>query len=602
MSLVEGLRTRLRLLFARRAAEDRMEEEFRFHVEMEAERLVREAGLDPREARRRALVAFGGQEQYREELREERGFARLTGASLDLKLGLRMLIKYPGLTVVGGLGMAVAIAIGVIYFDVTSSLLEATLPFEEGERIVAVELWDTEGNEAERQIRIEFETWRETLRSIEDLAAYRSTAHNLIVPGGTVQPVVVAEMTASGFRSTRVPPLLGRTLVEDDERAGAPPVAVIGYGVWRTRFGGDADVLGREVRLGNTVHTVVGVMPEGFAFPVRHELWVPLRAEPLDYRRGEGPGIEDHLSMAQREALVVVFGRLAEGATFEEAQAELTTVGLRVAGAFPAANETLRPRVVAYTRQGLDDNDVWAFRSAQLLIVLLLGVICVNVAVLIYARTLTRVGEITVRTALGASRRRIVAQLFAEALVLSLSAAAVGLAAGEGVLRWLERMLTEQSDQFPFWLDFGLSPDTILYALALAVLAAAILGVVPALKATGRGLRSGLSALGGSTGVRLGKTWTALIVAQVAVAVAILPAGLFNAWDWSRYGLVRPAFPADEYLTAGLVPERERAAGEATAALESAFADRYGDRLGELERRLEAEPHVADVAFVHRVP
>lgn len=141
---------------------------------------------------------------------------------------------------------------------------------------------------------------------------------NLIVAGGEARPVQIAEITASAFRIADGTPLLGRVLVADDERAAAPPVAVLGYDVWRTRFGSDPNVLGRTVQLGNDYATVVGVMQEGFAFPVSHELWTPFRMESVDPSPRSGPSI-------------TVFGLLAPAATLETAQAELTTLGRRAA-------------------------------------------------------------------------------------------------------------------------------------------------------------------------------------------------------------------------------------------------------------------------------
>ena len=304
---------------------------------------------------------------------------------LDFKLGLRMLVKYPGLTLVGGLGMAVAIAIGAGFFAFFYSHLYPTLPLEEGDRIVALENWDVVVNNEERQSLHDFVTWRGEMETVEDVAAFRTIGRNLIVPGGPAQPVPIARMTASGFRVARVPPLLGRYLVDEDEQAGTPPVIVIGHDVWQTRFAGERDVVGREVRLGSTVHTVVGVMPEGFAFPMNHRFWTPLRANPSDYERGQGPEI-------------FIFGRLAAGVTLDEAQAELTVIGQQSAAAFPETHEQLRPQVLPYTYPLIDIQDVsaWWVARMQLFVSLLLVVVAVNVAVLAYARTATRRGEIAV--------------------------------------------------------------------------------------------------------------------------------------------------------------------------------------------------------------
>ena len=176
MSWLDATRTRLRLLFSRRAAESRMDEEFRFHIEMEAEKLVRERGLDPEEARRRALVAFGGEERHKEALRENRGLAWLGGLSLDLKLGFRMLVKYPGLTVVGGLAMAFAICVGAVVFEMVMLFVHPTLPLPDGDRIVHLRNYDVQASDPEPRALHDFLVWQQTMRSVTER---RNSRHRL---------------------------------------------------------------------------------------------------------------------------------------------------------------------------------------------------------------------------------------------------------------------------------------------------------------------------------------------------------------------------------------------------------------------------------------
>ncbi len=587
MKWTHGILARLRLL-RRGEAEERMEEEIRFHLEMETEENLR-AGMSPEEARRRAVLAFGGVEGHKEHLREGQTLAWTSGFSLDLRLGWRMLRKYPGLTVVGVLGMAIAIAIGAASFEILYTMIDADLPLDEGDRVVALQYWDAATNRAERGSPHDLVAWRAELESVQELSAFRDTERNLIVPGGAVEPVAVAEMTASAFQVARVPPLLGRPLVGEDERHGAPGVVVIGYDVWQTRFQGDPDVVGRDVRLGNIVYTVVGVMPEGFAFPVNHSYWAPLRADPLDYERREGPAL-------------FVFGRLATGVTMDEAQAELATVGQRMAASYPVTYGQLRPQVLPYTHPFSDMEEpgmAWMFHLVQVLISLLLVVVAVNVAILVYARTATRMGEIVVRGALGASRGRIVAQLSVEALVLSAGAAAAGLLiVWLGLTYWGVLVV----DRRPFWLEFELSPGTILYAAGLAVLGAMIVGVVPALKATGREMQSRLRQLGGGTGMQMGRTWTVLIVVQVAIAVAVLPVAAAAVWGEFRPGLTGPNFAAGEFLTARLAMNQESPPAAQDSAGQHQIGSRFADRHTELMRRLKAEPNVSAVTFAARLP
>ncbi|HZF67740.1 MAG TPA: ABC transporter permease, partial [Gemmatirosa sp.] len=445
-----------------------------------------------------------------------------TPSGLDLKLGVRLLAKSPGLALVGGLGMAVAIALGAGAYAAVNSYLYPELPLPEGDRVVAIGKFDRMREYEDERLLHDFLVWRREVRTVVDLGAFRTIQRNVGTTSGRGQglgePIRLAEMTASGFRVARVPALRGRTLVEDDERPGAPPVLVLGYDVWQSRFGGDPAVVGRELRIGRDVHTVVGVMPPGFAFPVNHQYWVPLRvASVAAVAPGMGPELD-------------VFGRLAPGVTREAAQTEVGALGRRLAAEQPPALARLEPRIVPYVDivvEGEADGTSKGIALIRFLLALLLVVVALNVAVLVYARTVMRTGEIAVRTALGARRARIVAQLFAEALVLSALSAAAGLGIVAVGLHRLDAYLDANAvGGAPFWMNPGLSPGTVLYALGLAVLSAVIVGALPALRATGSQLRAAMGSLGSDAKARLGSTWTVRIVAQVAIAVAVLPAAI----------------------------------------------------------------------------
>lgn len=592
MSWFDGTRARLRLLFARRAAEHRMDEEIGLHIELETDRLVREKGLTPAEARRQALVAFGGVERYREEMRDGRGLAWLTGMKLDLALGWRMLLKYPGLSAVGVVGMAVAVGIGTVTFGIIYTLVGTVVPLDEGSRVVAIHNMDPYGRDIPETHLQDVVTWNRTLRTVDELGTYRTLDRNLIAGDGRPEPVRVAEMSASGFRMARVPPLLGRYFNDEDERAGEAPVVVIGHALWQSRFAGRRDVVGRTLQLGATRHTVIGVMPDGFAFPINNRIWTPLRLNPLEFPRGRAPSVQ-------------VFGRLAPGATFEEARAELTGVGRQLAAAHPATHEQLRPRLLPYARAFLEDPQlVWVFHLVQVCITMILVAIGINVAILVYARTATRAGEIAVRTALGASRRRVVAQLFAEAFVLSATAAAIGMAGGWLALQFANGLIGKLGrEQVPFWWTFGISPGTLAYVAGMAVLGAVVVGVIPALKATRRDVHLNLQQLGpGGSGMRLGRGWTALVVAQVAVAVAMLPLAIAGMGNWLSVQSVGPGYPAAEFLATPVHLDREGMGTDDRGWEDAAFGARYAALQAELVRRLEAQPEVADVMLATAVP
>jgi hypothetical protein len=209
-----------------------------------------------------------------------------------------------------------------------------------------------------------------------------------------------------------------------------------------------------------------------------------------------------------------------------------------------------------------------------------------------------------VRTALGASRTRIVGQLFIEALVLSAVAAIAGVALASVGLTQVNAAMSTAYQSLPFWWRFGVSPGMLVYVVALTVIAAAIVGVIPALKATGRRVQAGLQGIssGAGAGMQLGRTWTILIVAQVGFAVALLPAAVFHTWDTMRSGTQDPGFAAHEFFTAQLALERASAPTGAADVAEREYAARYADRHDELVRRLKADPAVSGVTFAFDVP
>ena len=213
---------RLAAPFRSSHAEHELAREIRSHLQLLEDRFLAE-GMTPEDARFAAQRAFGGVEQAKEHHRDTRSFRWLDDSRIDFKLGARMLRKYPGLSIVGGIGLAAAIGIGSTAFAFLYSYLYSTLPIDEGDRVVAVENWNVERNNEEQRSLHDFVSWRNELRTIDDLSAFRTIGRNLIVPGGTVEPVQIAEITASAFTLTRVPPMLGRFILEEDEQPGARP-------------------------------------------------------------------------------------------------------------------------------------------------------------------------------------------------------------------------------------------------------------------------------------------------------------------------------------------------------------------------------------------
>ncbi len=569
-----------------REQERERERELAFHLEL-AEEALRRQGHSAQEAARLARLRFDTVPRALDAMHEQRGLPWLGRFSLDLRLGARRLRKSWGLTVIGGLAMTIASAIAAGGFSFVRALSGGPVPLDEGDRIVAIQTWNEAEGRSRNTTAEDFRRWRDELRLIDDIGAFRTVSRALALSTdapldaserNVTNIVNVAEMSAAGFRLARVSPLRGRSLIEADEGADAEPVVVIGYDAWRARFSTDPEIVGRRVRLDGTLHTVVGVMPEDFAFPINHQYWIALRADSPAGAWDEGPQIFG-------------FGRLSPGVTLGGAQAELMTLGLEPRAAPPdaaATPERLYPRMRPYAQAFISLEEGWS-GLIVLLFTLALVPPCANIAILVYARAVVRQEEFAIRAALGASRSRIVVQLFLEMLLLSAAAACAALLLVHAVLTRATIGVGQSPGASPFWMDLGVSLSSAFYVGALAMIAGAIAGVVPALQATGRLMQSGLRALsGGGGGLRLGKVWSAMIVAQVALAMTILPLAANLGWGLLRPSVVGPGFAPEEYMTA-----RVQFFGPTA---------RFAELHGELVRRVEAEAGIAAVAVSERVP
>jgi len=509
-------------------------------------------------------------------------------STLDVRLGFRMLVKYPVLTIVGGLAMSFAIWVGASAFEIVSQVVSPRLRIEGADRVVALQSWDASRGRVEPRVLRDFVQWRASLRTVQDVGAYRLVHRNLVRETGAPEPVTVAEVSAAAFRIAGIAPRAGRVLLTSDEGADAAPVAVLSEEAWERDFQRDPGVLGRSVRVGMTHATIVGVMPERFSFPASADVFTPLRYDALEHARGEGPELR-------------VFGRLADDASLEEAQAELAWLGRRMDEASLPANAQLRPRVLPFAKSifsfnGTDRLVAW---SINLFLVMLLVLVCGNVALLMFARAATRETDFVVRNALGASRARIVTQLFTEALVLGGIAAALGLAATGYGIRWAISFVRGEMREMPFWFTPSLGVGTYAYAIALTMLGAVIAGVVPGLRIT-KGLQDRLrqNAVGG--GLRFGGVWTVVIVAQVAVTVAFP----FTAFMANRMTLelrdLDVGFEEEQFLALRLEIDREDERGMPVPA--DVLDTRYRNALAELDARLMAEPGVAGVTIAEQLP
>jgi predicted permease len=506
---------------------------------------------------------------------------------LDVKLAVRMVIRQPGLTLVAMFALGIGIPVGLLPLHVLDSL-SRPLPVKDGEKIVMIRNYDRGNSSPVTRSLHDFIQWREELSSFEDLAMWRADLYNILSDGGGGDPIRGAEVTASLFSLLRIPPKLGRPLNAADEVVGAPDVVVIGHNLWLSRMGGVPDVIGKTIRIGGAPHTVVGVMPDEFLFPLRDHLWLPLRYNPLDYKRGEGP--------AGR-----IMGRLAAGVSIEAARREIEFLGQRMASQFPETHAQLQPQVLPYTSVLTEIDSPEAklgILVTQVLAFLLLALACANVGILILARAATRSVELAIRTALGASRARIVCQLFIESLALAVVAAGVGLLMLQAASRGPDELLAA----LPFWVDFDVSLETTGLAMSLAIVSAVIAGVLPALKATSTGVQASIQqASSGRSGIRFGKGYSALIVGEVAIAVWFLTLG----WSLLPSAVAEPGglgIQPDQYLSAAVrIPGVDRSAGVETSDRPE-FIRRVAVAHGELVRRVAAEPGVGPVAIASALP
>ena len=564
---------RLASLFRSSRAEADLAREIQAHLQLIEDQHVAK-GMSREEARFAARRAFGGVEQAKESQRDARSFRWLAGWPMDLKLGVRMLVKSPGLTVIAVLALAIAIGAGAAYREFTVDLLDPELRVPHAERLVGVQVWDIERAAPQEQAIADFAVWRANTRTIEAFGAAVPFTRPMVTSDGRTDGVRGAHITASAFELVPAAPLVGRVLRAEDERAEAPPVAVIGEEIWRQRFDRSPGALGQPVRIGAITYEIVGVMPASFGFPVSQNLWTALKPESALAGRGEGPAVR-------------LFGRLKSGVSADAAQAELT--------AMMPGEAKVRASVQPYLDSvlgGGSRTEARIVHAANIIFILLLGICGANVATLVFARTAMREAEITVRTALGASRGRISAQLFAEALVLSVTAAAAGLFAARFVGDWAKGLFAQSLSAAPFWWDDGLTAGTIVYAAALAVFAAVIVGVIPAMKATGAQLQGRLrDAASGTSTLKFGGVWTAVIVTQAALTVIAVSAVVALAWALTMTTAGDDvSYDGARLLTAALDLE-----GEADSAARTAHYKL-------LRERLQAEPDIAAVTFTTALP
>jgi predicted permease len=497
---------RLFHLLRPRALEREMDDEMRFHVEMEAADLVAR-GVPRDEARRRALLTFGGVERFKDEGRDARGVGPLEDFLRDIRFGARSLRRRPGFAAVVVLTLAVGIGGTTAIFGAVHGVLLSPLPYREPERIITVWTSDRiEGREQDDVAPGNFLDWRERQRSFATFAAAQPFSMDYVGPNGP-EHLGTWLVTEGFFETFGVRPLLGRVFMPEEYIAGRNNVAVIGEEVWRSRFNADRSIIGRQLTLDSIPRTIIGIMPRSFRFPPEREVWQPQVFESRD-------------KTARRATYLTVVGRLAPGVTLAGAQSDLGAVSAQLAREYPRTNTGVGVNLVP-----LPEQMVGHVRSALLILLgavgLVLLIACGNVAGLLLARAVQREREVAVRVALGAGRGRILRQLAAESLVLAMAGGIAGLIVAFGGLAAIRALGPETLPRLD---ELAIGPAVLAFAMATTLGAAVVFGIAPAVHATPTDVRARLAA--GSARSGAGRPRRRLqngfVVVQFALALVLL--------------------------------------------------------------------------------
>jgi predicted permease len=459
----------------------------------------------------------------------------------EVRLGLRHMRRQPVVTCTIGVALAIGIGLATLGFAMMEALLFSRLPFEGGDRFVVVRAIQEPGQDRARLTAADYAMLRAQASSLEHLGALDGGRENVTLPSGAFDTVTTAGITPSSLRFLPHGPIRGRLLTRADGEPGAAPVVMIGERFWRTALGAAEDAVGATIDMAGVKHVIVGVVPDGFQFPNEPALWRPIGEGFLDGRGAlDPPGAR-------------VFGILGRGRSLAAARAQLAAISPQIPPP-TGAEGPIRLEVTGYTDLGAMADTMAALAVGILL--LLMTVIAANVANLVLARSFARSREFALRTALGASRRRLVGQVFVEVLLIGCVAAVLGSAAARAALRQFNG-----TDEIPFWVDFSGGPRTTILVVGATLLATAVAGAWPALRATRRDVVAGLQGGDGRTSdIRFGRTAGAMVVAQIALSVVMLHGALVVAQAFSQYANPPLPLPRNVLATSN-VNQAEAGAG-----------------------------------------
>jgi putative ABC transport system permease protein len=420
---------RLRALFQREAVEAELDEELREHFERQVDKYV-QAGVAPETARRRAVLEFGGVAQIKEDCRDARGVSLLENFVQDLRFGARMLRKNLGFTAVAVVTLALGIGANAAIFSALNTVLLRPLPVKEINRLVfSVAL--REGFDPFGTSLVEYEAFRDRAHSFACLGIALQRSFNL-VENGEPERIEGATIQSDYLATLGVTPILGRGFNVDEDRPGGASVALVGYGLWRRRFGGDPNVVGRSLNLEGRPTTIIGILPPAFDLPNSAEIWVP-------YQRNI-PGLPLSDRLAHDHELIA---RLKPGVTLSQADAEMKAIAKELEREYPRERAGWTARAI-WLRQELIGDISGRIEKALVTLTAAVGfllfICCGNVASLLLARGVTREREIALRRALGADWWRVVRQLLTESTVLAVVGGCAGLLLAYSIVPLLRRL------------------------------------------------------------------------------------------------------------------------------------------------------------------
>ena len=518
--------------------------EFRFHLEMEEQKYIRQ-GLTPDEARYQALRNFGPMEKHKEEARDARGISWLEELVADLRYGARTLLKNPAFAVMAVLTLGLGIGANTAIFSVINGVLLKPLPYENGNRLLLIQQSAPQINQTNFGVSIkELYDYRAELASFDGLVEFHQMSFDLL-RRGEPDRVATGVVSPNFFEVLGIKPILGRTFIATDDDEGSEAVLVLGHSYWQTKFGADPNIIGQVFEMNDRPHTVVGVLPSVPHYPNEVDVYMPTAACP--FRSAAEGNIETN---RRAFSALQVFGLLKPGAAPATAAIEVATVGQRWTQDFP---QVYRPGTGFQARTASVLEQLTSGAREMLLILLgttglVLLLACANVANLTLARMLRRDRELAMRTALGAGRWRLVRQLLTESTLLALAGGIVGVVFAWSTVDMLTRFVGRFTARTG---EVDLDPGVMAFTLFVSIVTGLVFGTFPALASRVDligALRSGgkgTSDIGGGRRLQ-----SALIIAQVAVSVVLLVGAGLLLLSFYRLQGVDPGFRGDRVMSA----------------------------------------------------